>query len=93
MTVLFFESSAGPIWIIGDSIVRGAKQPLGLARAVLWNGRSGAMISDIRSLMAGVTGPPPAVIVFHIGTNDLLSVDAFCIRQRILVLFKDTMIM
>ena len=59
--------------------MRGAKQPLGLARSVLWNGRSGAMISDIRSLMAEMTGPPPAVIVFHIGTNDLLSVDAFCI--------------
>ena len=78
MTVLFFESSAGPIWIIGDSIVRGAKQPLGLARSVLWNGRSGAMISDIRSLMAEMTGPPPAVIVFHIGTA---TSDGYCVSH------------
>ena len=33
------------------------------------------------------------VIVFHIGTNDLLSVDAFCIRQCIFVLFEDTVTM
>ena len=70
--------------------MRWAKQPLSLPRAVLWNGRSGATITDIRNLMSRMPGPPPLVIVFHIGTNDLLSVDAFCIRHRILSLMEDT---
>ena len=54
-----------------------------------WNGRSGATISQVVSLVAGIVGPPPSVIVLHIGTNDLLSVDAFCIWQRMLVQFTD----
>ena len=70
--------------------MRWAKQPLSLPRAVLWNGRSGATITDIRNLMSRMPGPPPSVIVFHIGTNDLLCVDAFCIRHRILSLMEDT---
>ena len=40
---LKFKQCQRVLWIIGDSTVRWAKQPLGLSCAVLWNSRSGAI--------------------------------------------------
>ncbi len=40
---------------------------------------------DLGALLQSCSGATPAVIIFHIGTNDLIEVDEFCLRQRISV--------
>lgn len=51
---------------------------------MIWKGKSGAGMRDLNSLLRSVNhGPSPKVIIFHIGTNDLVHVDEFCMRQRI----------
>ncbi len=51
---------------------------------MIWKGKSGAGMRDLYSLVRSVNhGPSPIVIIVHIGTNDLVTVDEFCMRQRI----------
>ena len=79
----------GPVLIIGDSIVRWAGGGhLHVPMAVEWLGRSGAHICDIPSMLAARRGPEPIMLLLHIGTNDLVDVDEFCLRQRILTLIQ-----
>ena len=68
---------------MGDSIVRWATKPLGTSTVVRWLGKSGARLRDLPLLLNQMDGPPPAMIIIHLGTNDLVSSDQFCIRQLI----------
>lgn len=53
---------------------------------MIWKGKSGARMCDLDTLLQSINyGPSPAVIICHIGTNDLVNVDEFCMRQRITV--------
>ena len=80
-----FNGTVGPVWIIGDSIIRWAAGSFALPRHVVWKGKSGARMGDLDLLLKSIKGPTPSVIIFHIGTNDLVDVDEFCMRQRITV--------
>ena len=68
---------------MGDSIVGWATKPLGTSMVVRWLGKSGARLRDLPLLLNQMDGPPPAMIIIHLGTNDLVSSDQFCIRQLI----------
>lgn len=99
MCLIRHPQPIGPVWIVGDSIVRWAAGKMHLPCHVIWKGKSGARIGDLESLLQSIQGPPPSVIIFHIGTNDLTDVDEFCMRQRIsvalqrfVVLFPNTKI-
>ena len=78
----------GPIWIVGDSLVRWVKRAVDVPFPVIWRGKSGAGLCEISQLLEGTTGPSPATIIVHIGTNDLVEVDEFSIRQRIALTMK-----
>ena len=56
---------------------------------MVWKGKSGAGMFELESLLQSCGGATPAIIIFHIGTNDLIKVDEFCMRQRILVSLQD----
>ncbi len=84
-----FTDTVGPVWIIGDSIIRWAAGSFDLPCQVIWKGKSGARMSDLDTLLQSINyGSSPAVIIFHIGTNDLVNVDEFCMRQRITVFMQ-----
>ncbi len=85
----------GSVWIIGDSLVRRAECPLGLSVRVLWKGRGGAHISHFRDLMSDLTrkSPPPALLIVHLGTNDIVAVDEFALRMQISVLLHDVVLL
>ena len=59
----------------------GQQNPWVLPTVVRWLGKSGARLRDLPLLLNQMDGPPPAMI--HLGTNDLVSSDQFCIRQLI----------
>ena len=63
--------------------MRWAKNDLDIPFHVSWLGKSGAGLCDLDALLEGVSGPTPSIIIVHIGTNDLVDVDEFSIRQRI----------
>ena len=97
----FTGNHSGDVWIVGDSLVRWAQRPLGVSVPVLWRGRSGARLSDLNSLISSMpaNAPSPAVLIVHLGTNDLLSIDVFSVRQSISIFmgelkaqFPDTII-
>ncbi len=52
---------------------------------VRWHGKGGAQLSDMNALLSvlAASGPPPGLIIIHLGTNDLVTLDAFCLRQGI----------
>ena len=64
---------------MGDSIVQRAAIRLGCQLQVRWNGLGGARYSDVPNLLVLLDSlwPCPAMIIVHIGTNDLTSVDFF----------------
>ena len=78
----------GSVWIVGDSIVRWAAGTLHLPFHVKWQGKSGAHLCDIQPMLASRSEPDPLLIMIHVGTNDLVGVDEFCLRQRVLVLLE-----
>ncbi|XP_038047599.1 uncharacterized protein LOC119721592 [Patiria miniata] len=64
----------GPVWIVGDSIVRWAEAPLSLPLTVMWQGQSGAQLANVGPPLAGerhagigtptqtiINGPPVAL--------------------------------
>lgn len=76
------------MWIVGDSLIRWAQRSLAVgAVPVLWRGRGGARLSDLSSLLSSMpkNAPPPAVLIIHLGTNDLIAMDVYSIRQSILI--------
>ena len=74
---------AHSVWVVGDSIVRWASQDLNLPNLVRWNGRGGAQLKDLHGLLSGFHATSPALIILHLGTNDLVSHDLFTLRQLI----------
>ena len=82
---------AGGVWIVGDSLIRWAQRPLGVDIPVLWRGRSGARLRDIWSLIESIpaNASPPKIIIVHLGTNDLLHIDVFSIRQSIAIFMDE----
>ena len=84
-------SWAGDVWIIGDSIVRQAESSLQCTPQVCWNCKDRALLLDINSLLSSlaVSGPPPALIIIHVGANDLVPLDVFGIRQSIRIFMED----
>ena len=81
----------GDVWIIGDSIVRRAVHRLGCRPQVHWNGLGGARYSTITQLLCDLDAqwPSPGMLIVHVGTNDLVDTDAFCLRQRITVFMRE----
>ena len=43
---------------------------------------------DLLPILMRRQGPDPSVLLLHIGTNDLVTTDEFCMRQRILLLLN-----
>ena len=84
----FFQCHIGSVLLIGDSLVRWASGQLTADIRVIWQGKSGAHLDDIFPLLAARQGPDPSVLLIHVGTNDLISMDEFCMRQRILLLLN-----
>ena len=64
---------------------------VGVGPRVRWNGKGGARLPDLIQLLADLagSGPPPRVIVAHLGTNDLGFADAFSLRQRIRIFMSE----
>ena len=79
------------MWIIGDSIIRRAEMHLDIPVRVFWRGKGGAGVTDLYDLQAelGKILPPPAMLIIHLGTNDLVTLDEYALRQRITVMLRD----
>ncbi|XP_030842494.1 uncharacterized protein LOC115924473 [Strongylocentrotus purpuratus] len=77
------ETTGDRIWIVGDSLVRRAKQranmlnhqDLGRARGtVQWHGQGGATLQDLPRLVENrlrYNQRAPALVIVHLGTNNL----------------------
>ena len=74
--------------IVGDSLVRWATGQLGLGIHISWQGKSGAHLVDLLPVLEQRQGPDPSVLLVHVGTNDLVTTDEFCMHQRILLLLN-----
>ena len=68
---------------MGDSLVRGAERALDVPLPVIWQGKSSAGLCEFNELLDGLSGPTPSIIIVHLGTNDLLAVNEFSMRQPI----------
>ena len=55
---------------------------------MLWNGKSGACLNDLPDLLQNMHGPPPSIIIVHLGTNDLGKVFFFSMRQRVVIFMQ-----
>ena len=75
---------------MGDSLVRWATGDLKFDDniEVQWEGKSGAGLGDILTMLSGRKMADPSVLILHIGTNDLVCIDEFSMRQRILLLLN-----
>ena len=76
---------------MGDSIIRRAQSNIQCTPRVRWNGRGGARLCDLTELLAGLagSGPPPGLIIVHLGTNDLVAVDLYGIRQSVRIFMEE----
>ena len=81
---------AGRVLVMGDSLVRWATGDLKFDDniEVQWEGKSGAGLGDILMMLSGRKMADPSVLILHIGTNDLVHIDEFSMRQRILLLLN-----
>ena len=79
------------IWIVGDSIIRRAECDLELPFNIHWKGRGGAGVTELYDLQVELSNssPPHILLIVHLGTNDLVKVDEFALRQRIAVMLRD----
>ena len=48
-------------------------------------------MTDLTDMIAelGKVLPPPAMLVIHLGSNDLVRIDEFALRQRVSVMLRD----
>ncbi|XP_071481802.1 uncharacterized protein [Diadema antillarum] len=90
----YFVISGHPnIWIMGDSIVRRAKEraaatrqlQLGTPYTIQWHGQGGARLKDVeRMVNNGLRySAPPSIVVLHLGTNNIGQMDACSCRAAI----------
>ncbi|XP_038053682.1 uncharacterized protein LOC119726141 [Patiria miniata] len=81
------------VWIVGDSIIRRAQTNMDCEAQIHWMGKGGAGIGNFLPLLSRLDalahGVAPTVVVIHLGTNDLVSIDTFCMRQRIRLLMEE----
>ena len=58
---------------------------------MLWKGKGGAGINDIFYLLEdlGRSHPPPALLILHFGTNDLVRVDEYGLRMKVAAMLQD----
>ena len=77
------------VWIVGDSIIRRAECEFPLPVNILWKGKGGAGVADAYDLRDELSafGPPPNLLIVHLGTNDLVRIDEYA--QRIAVMLRD----
>ena len=68
---------------MGDSLVRWATHEMAVPAQVCLKGKSGAHLHKIPQLLSQMGCGSPSVIVVHIGSNDLVAVDFFELRQGI----------
>ena len=83
-------SCTGDVWIVGDSVICRAQRSLQCTPRVCWNGRGGACLGDLTELLADLagSGPSPGLIV-HLGTNELVAVDSYSIRQSVRIFMDE----
>ena len=90
----YFVISEHPhIWIVGDSIVRRAKErvaatgrfQLGSHQTIQWHGRGGARLEDVERMVDNglMFSAPPSIVVLHLGTNNIGQIDACSCRAAI----------
>ena len=87
---LSFWICTGGVWIVGDSLIRWAQRSLPVGVPVLWRGRGGARLSDLWALLSSMpkNSPPPAVLIIHLGTNYLIAMDVYSVRQSIAIFME-----
>ena len=78
------------MWIVGDSIIRRAECGFPLPLKVHWKGKGGAGVADLYDLREQLLrlSPPPVFLLVHLGTNDLVRIDEFALRQRVAVMLR-----
>ena len=90
----YFVISGHPeIWIVGDSIVRRAKEratatrqlQLGTPYAIRWHGQGGARLEDVEKMVDNRLrfSAPPSIVILHLGTNNIGQLDACSCRAAI----------
>ena len=90
----YFVISGHPqIWILGDSIVRRAKEraaatrrlQLGTPYTIQWHGQGGARLEDVERMVDNrlMFSAPPSLVVLHLGTNNIGQMDACSCRAAI----------
>ena len=90
----YFVISGHPqIWIVGDSIVRRAKEraaatgrlQLGTPYTIQWHGQGGARHEDRGRMVDNrlMRSAPPLIVVLHLGTNNIGQIDACSCRAAI----------
>lgn len=79
------------VWIVGDSIIRRVECGFPLPLKVHWKGKGGAGVADLYDLREQLLrlSPPPVFLLVHLGTNDLVRIDEFALRQRVAVMLRD----
>ncbi len=75
---------------MGDSIVRRAQFDIRCKPRVRWNGRGGARLRDLPNLLSYLSssGPPPGLIIVHLGTNDLVPLGSFFVREAVRIFIE-----
>ena len=65
--------------------MRRAATDLGCSQQVRWFGQGGARYNDVPALLSEIAagGRRPGWLIVHIGTNNLVDTDLFCMRQRV----------
>ena len=71
--------------------MRRAEGPFGIPARVYWKGKGGAGMANYDYLLNDLRkrAPPPDLLIFHLGTNDLVTIDEFALRQQIAVMLRD----
>ena len=79
------------IWIVGDSIFRRAEGRLDITVNIFWHRKGGAGVADLYDMRAelGKVLPLPAMLIIHFGSNDLVRLDEYALRQRVSVMLQD----
>ena len=75
---MFSASHGGGAWIVGDSLVRWATFDMSVPLPVHWIGQSGARIHELPDLLMRAVDNPDVIIV-HLGTNDLVTLNFFAL--------------
>ena len=58
---------------------------------IFWHGKGRAGVADLYDMRAelGRVLPPPVMLIIHLGSNDLVRLDEYALRQRVSVMLRD----